>query len=81
MLREWGEVDDFRRDILQRTVEHYEREPEQSLFGGNTEWETWRRDLDELLQIYATMVMYEKRRTEEWQPFEGLWIVKARRKE
>lgn len=79
LLWEWGEVEGFRRGILLRAVKHYAQQPNKDLDSG--EWETWKRELDELLQAYATLVMYEKRRTGEWQPFEGLRIVKARRKE
>lgn len=78
LLHDWGELETCRRSMLERADEHYLRRPSKI---NSPEWETWKRELDELLQAYATLVMYEKRRTGEWQPFEGLRIVKARRKD
>ncbi|MBZ0281404.1 MAG: hypothetical protein K8L97_11745 [Anaerolineae bacterium] len=81
LLQEWGEVGGFRWDILQHAFEHYQLQPQQTELSSGSEWETWKHKLDILLQAYAMLVMYEKRRTGEWEPFEGLRIVKARRKD
>lgn len=69
--------DELRKYVLEAVKEHYQKQPQQLL--DNTKWEKWKARLDTLLQDYATLAMVERRRTGEWQAFETIRIVKARR--
>jgi hypothetical protein len=68
---------EVREIVLKSLLEHAEQEP--AAYDLNyTEWD---KTADDLLHLYALLVMIEKRRAGElgWEPYEMLYIVKERR--
>jgi hypothetical protein len=69
----------IRQQILSIAQEWFKKQPRRTRFGDNSEWDTWDKNLNDLLCVYATLAMLERRRTGEWEAFEGIRIVKERR--
>ena len=77
-LKQGGDLGSFRRSLLQTIEAHYGRQPQRLVRG--QQWEAWKAELDDLINAYAVLALLEKRRRGEMEAFEGIRIVKARRK-
>ncbi|HEX2622990.1 MAG TPA: hypothetical protein VHL11_22675, partial [Phototrophicaceae bacterium] len=82
LLREYGQLDHFRQQLIEQANTLADREPRRLPFGNNPEWEDWNNQINALLEAYATLCLLERRRRGDpgFEPFEGIRIVKERRK-